>query len=60
MFMRVTDEHIRLKCGVDAFQYIIFQKHLIVYSVIIFCLSIGIVLPVNYTGKNGKWAMSET
>ena len=54
MFMRVTDEHIRLKCGVDAFQYIIFQKHLIVYSVIIFCLSIGIVLPVNYTGTNGK------
>lgn len=52
VFMRVTDEHIRLKCGVDAFQYIIFQKHLIVYSVIIFCLSIGIVLPVNYTGTN--------
>ncbi|RMX39015.1 hypothetical protein pdam_00019526 [Pocillopora damicornis] len=28
------------------------KKHLIVYSVIIFCLSIGIVLPVNYTGTN--------
>ena len=54
--MRVTDEHIRLKCGIDALQYIVFQKHLIVYTVIIFCLSIGIVLPVNYSGKNGEWA----
>ena len=53
VFMRVTDEHIRLKCGIDALQYIVFQKHLIVYTVIIFCLSIGIVLPVNYSGKNG-------
>lgn len=52
VFMRVTDEHIRLKCGIDALQYIVFQKHLIVYTVIIFCLSIGIVLPVNYSGKN--------
>ena len=52
--MRVTDEHIRLKCGIDALQYIVFQKHLIVYTVIIFCLSIGIVLPVNYSGKNGE------
>jgi len=34
----------------------VFQKHLIVYTVIIFCLSIGIVLPVNYSGKNGEWA----
>ena len=56
VFMRVTDEHIRLKCGIDALQYIVFQKHLIVYTVIIFCLSIGIVLPVNYSGKNGEWA----
>lgn len=53
--MRVTDEHIRLKCGIDALQYIVFQKHLIVYTVIIFCLSIGIVLPVNYSGKNGEY-----
>ena len=52
--MRVTDEHIRLKCGIDALQYIVFQKHLLVYTVIIFCLSIGIVLPVNYSGKNGE------
>ncbi|KAJ7357865.1 Transmembrane protein 63C [Desmophyllum pertusum] len=52
VFMRVTDEHIRLKCGIDALQYIVFQKHLLVYTVVIFCLSIGIVLPVNYSGKN--------
>ena len=54
VFMRVTDEHIRLKCGIDALQYIVFQKHLLVYTVIIFCLSIGIVLPVNYSGNNGE------
>ena len=52
--MRVTDEHIRLKCGIDALQYIVFQKHLIVYTVIIFCLSIGIVLPVKKKKKNGE------
>ena len=54
MYLRITDEHIRVKCGIDALQYIVFQKHLLVYTVIIFCLSIGIVLPVNYSGKNGK------
>ncbi|XP_068688040.1 CSC1-like protein 2 [Montipora foliosa] len=52
VFLRVTDEHIRLKCGIDALQYIVFQKHLLVFAVIIFCLSIGIVLPVNYSGQN--------
>lgn len=52
VFLRVKDEHIRLKCGIDALQYIVFQKHLLVYTVIIFCLSIGIVLPVNFSGSN--------
>ncbi|XP_032222857.2 CSC1-like protein 2 isoform X2 [Nematostella vectensis] len=52
VLLRVTDEHIHVKCGMDALQYIQFQKHLIVYSVIIFCLSIGIVLPINYSGTN--------
>lgn len=52
VFIRVSDEHIRLKCGIDALQYIVFQKHLLVYTVIIFCLSIGIILPVNYSGTN--------
>ena len=32
----------------------VFQKHLLVYTVIIFCLSIGIILPVNYSGSNGE------
>ena len=54
VFLRVSDEHIRLKCGVDALQYVSFQKHLLVFAVIIFCLSIGIVLPVNYSGTNGR------
>ena len=54
VFIRVSDEHIRLKCGIDALQYIVFQKHLLVYTVIIFCLSIGIILPVNYSGTNGE------
>ena len=44
-----------MKCGIDALQYIVFQKHLLIYSVIIFCLSIGIVLPVNYSGHNGEY-----
>ena len=54
VYLRITDEHIRLKCGIDAFQYIVFQKHLLIFAVIIFCLSVGIVLPVNYSGQNGK------
>ncbi|KAK2561617.1 Calcium permeable stress-gated cation channel 1 [Acropora cervicornis] len=52
VYLRITDEHIRLKCGIDAFQYIVFQKHLLIFAVIIFCLSVGIVLPVNYSGQN--------
>ncbi|XP_067019887.1 CSC1-like protein 2 [Acropora muricata] len=52
VYLRITDEHIRLKCGIDAFQYIVFQKHLLIFAVIIFCLSVGIVLPVNYSGRN--------
>ena len=54
MYLRVTNEHIRLKCGVDALQYIVFQKHLLVFAVMIFCLSVGIVMPANYSGRNGK------
>ena len=54
VLFRVTDEHIHLKCGVDALQYIAFQKHLLLFTIVTFCLSIGIVLPVNYSGKNGK------
>ncbi|XP_031560386.1 CSC1-like protein 2 isoform X2 [Actinia tenebrosa] len=58
VLFKVKDEHIHMKCGVDALQYIQFQKHLIIYTVIIFCLSIGIILPVNYSGTNEPYRNS--
>ena len=50
----MSDELIRAKSGVDAVEYLNFQKHMIVYTAVICALSLGVILPVNYSGDNGK------
>lgn len=44
------DEEIREKCGEDAVHYLSFQRHIIGLLVIVGVLSVGIVLPVNFSG----------
>ncbi|ELK01085.1 Transmembrane protein 63C [Pteropus alecto] len=38
------------KCGNDARIYIMFQYHLIIFVLILCIPSLGIILPINYTG----------
>uniref|UniRef100_A0A8C7QRW5 Transmembrane protein 63B n=1 Tax=Oncorhynchus mykiss TaxID=8022 RepID=A0A8C7QRW5_ONCMY len=44
------DEEIREKCGEDAVHYLSFQRHIIGQLVVVGVLSVGIVLPVNFSG----------
>lgn len=44
------DEEIREKCGEDAVHYLSFQRHIIGLLVVVGVLSVGIVLPVNFSG----------
>uniref|UniRef100_A0A673C0J1 Transmembrane protein 63B n=1 Tax=Sphaeramia orbicularis TaxID=375764 RepID=A0A673C0J1_9TELE len=44
------DEEIREKCGEDAVHYLSFQRHIIGLLVVVGVLSVGIVLPINFSG----------
>uniref|UniRef100_A0A8C9U0C0 Transmembrane protein 63B n=1 Tax=Scleropages formosus TaxID=113540 RepID=A0A8C9U0C0_SCLFO len=56
---RIKDEEIREKCGEDAVHYLSFQRHIIGLLVVVGVLSVGIVLPVNFSGDLlGKYATS--
>ncbi|KAG7275670.1 hypothetical protein CRUP_009636 [Coryphaenoides rupestris] len=45
------DDEIREKCGEDAVHYLSFQRHIIGLLVVVGVLSVGIVLPVNFSGN---------
>lgn len=45
------DDEILDKCGADAVHYLSFQRHIIGLLVIVGVLSVGIVLPVNFSGN---------
>uniref|UniRef100_A0A8C6KUC6 Transmembrane protein 63A n=1 Tax=Nothobranchius furzeri TaxID=105023 RepID=A0A8C6KUC6_NOTFU len=47
----IIRKKIKQKCGVDALHYLSFQRHLIILLVVITVLSLGVILPVNLTGK---------
>lgn len=53
------DDEIREKCGEDAVHYLSFQRHIIGLLVVVGVLSVGIVLPVNFSGdllgESGKF-----
>lgn len=44
------NEDLISKCGDDARIYIMFQYHLIIFVLILCIPSLGIILPINYTG----------
>lgn len=49
------------KCGDDARIYIMFQYHLIIFVLILCIPSLGIILPINYTGTVlGRWSSAGT
>ncbi|XP_033110463.1 CSC1-like protein 2 [Anneissia japonica] len=58
----ITDNQIRKKSGVDAIQYLQFQRYLIGLVVVICILSIGVILPVNFSGdqEGGKQNFGHT
>jgi hypothetical protein len=39
-----------MKCGSDAVQYLSFQRHIIIYMLIMMVISLTIVLPINFQG----------
>ncbi|XP_041831990.1 CSC1-like protein 1 [Melanotaenia boesemani] len=48
--VRMDDEKIKERCGMDAVHYLSFQRHLIILLVVITLTSLAIILPVNMTG----------
>uniref|UniRef100_A0A671WZS1 Transmembrane protein 63A n=1 Tax=Sparus aurata TaxID=8175 RepID=A0A671WZS1_SPAAU len=48
--IRMDEEKIKSRCGMDGVHYLSFQRHLIVLLVIIMVMSLGVILPVNLTG----------
>ena len=48
----LSDEQYLRKCGVDAVQYLKFQRHLIFFVAIISIACICIILPINFQGKH--------
>ncbi|XP_055144638.1 calcium permeable stress-gated cation channel 1 isoform X1 [Symphalangus syndactylus] len=52
----MKDEDLINKCGDDARIYIVFQYHLIIFVLIICIPSLGIILPINYTGSVLDWS----
>lgn len=47
----MKDQDLINKCGDDARIYITFQYHLIIYVLVLCVPSVGIILPINYTGN---------
>ncbi|XP_075060581.1 mechanosensitive cation channel TMEM63B isoform X1 [Mixophyes fleayi] len=60
---RIKDDEIREKCGADAVHYLSFQRHIIGLLVVVGVLSVGIVLPVNFSGdllENNAYSFGRT
>ncbi|XP_027896045.1 CSC1-like protein 1 isoform X1 [Xiphophorus couchianus] len=49
--VRMDEEKIKEKCGMDAVHYLSFQRHLIILLVVITVTSLAIILPVNMSGN---------
>ncbi|KAK8396634.1 hypothetical protein O3P69_004961 [Scylla paramamosain] len=59
---KIKDEQILAKSGRDAVQYLSFQRHIVIYLVIVCIISISIVLPINFQGtlEGGKKEFGHT
>ncbi|XP_030604392.1 CSC1-like protein 2 isoform X2 [Archocentrus centrarchus] len=60
---RIKDDEIAAKCGNDAVHYLSFQRHIIGLLVVVGVLSVGIILPVNFSGnllENNAYSFGRT
>ncbi|XP_045122158.1 CSC1-like protein 2 isoform X8 [Portunus trituberculatus] len=59
---KIKDEQILAKSGRDAVQYLSFQRHIVIYLMIVCIISISIVLPINFQGtlEGGKKEFGHT
>ncbi|XP_008311095.1 CSC1-like protein 1 [Cynoglossus semilaevis] len=48
--LRMNEEKIKAKCGIDAVHYLSFQRHVILLLLVTTLLSLGVILPVNMSG----------
>nr|XP_057913393.1 CSC1-like protein 1 [Doryrhamphus excisus] len=48
--LRMDDDKIKARCGIDAVHYLSFQRHLVILLLVITVTSLSIILPVNLTG----------
>ncbi|XP_056150264.1 CSC1-like protein 1 [Lampris incognitus] len=48
--IRMDEEKIKARCGIDAVHYLSFQRHLIILLMLITITSISIILPINLSG----------
>ncbi|XP_070781567.1 CSC1-like protein 1 [Enoplosus armatus] len=61
--VRMDEEKIKARCGMDAVHYLSFQRHLIVLLLVITVTSLSIILPVNLTGDllgKDPWSFGRT
>lgn len=56
----ISDEDILKNKGQDAHQYLLFQRHIIVFLFILSLVNIFIILPINYTANNEGRAFART
>ncbi|XP_028970401.2 CSC1-like protein 1 [Esox lucius] len=49
--IRMDEEMVKARCGIDAVHYLSFQRHLIVLLVLITVASVAVILPVNLSGN---------
>ncbi|XP_053610012.1 CSC1-like protein 2 [Plodia interpunctella] len=60
---RLSREQILAKCGPDAVHYLSFQRHAITLMFIVTVISIGVILPINFSGdvwKDDNTTLSRT
>ncbi|KAM9840204.1 CSC1-like protein 1 [Aulostomus maculatus] len=48
--LRMDDEKIKCRCGMDAVHYLSFQRHLIILLLVVTISSLAIIMPVNLMG----------
>uniref|UniRef100_A0A8K9X3K6 Transmembrane protein 63A n=1 Tax=Oncorhynchus mykiss TaxID=8022 RepID=A0A8K9X3K6_ONCMY len=49
--IRMDEEMVKARCGIDAVHYLSFQRHLITLLVLVTIISVTVILPVNLSGN---------
>lgn len=59
---KIKNADISEKCGEDSAQYLSFQQHIIAYMMVVTCISLTIILPINFSGTliKDSWDYGKT